>query len=236
MDKRPLTHRAALAALLLAAAACGNADAHEAGTRNDDPAGASDVTDSLQDQRESASAPESAPPRTLLTAGTSIRLRVDERVSTESHATGQRFRMTVQEPVQGPNGVVQVPAGAVAWGRVTEAHESTSADDPAVLAIALEGIEIGGASRPIAATATEVAVDAGSRDSSVETAGKIAVGAAAGAILGQVLGKDTESTLKGAGVGAVAGTIVALSTRDGHAVLPQGSTVTVRLDAPLRDA
>src|SRR5690606_41214705 len=71
------------------------------------------------------------------------------------------------------------------------------------------------------------------RTTAKESAAKVAVGAAAGALLGQVLGKSTESTLKGAAVGAAAGTAIAMGTADVDAVLPSGSRMVIRLDAPI---
>ena len=60
------------------------------------------------------------------------------------------------------------------------------------------------------------------------------IGAAAGALVGQVLGKDTEATLKGAAVGAAAGTVVAVASRNGDATLEEGSRITVRTEEPIR--
>ena len=48
-----------------------------------------------------------------------------------------------------------------------------------------------------------------------------------------MLGKDTKSTLKGAVIGAAAGTAIAMGTSDVDAVLPAGSTMRVKLDAPV---
>jgi hypothetical protein len=59
------------------------------------------------------------------------------------------------------------------------------------------------------------------------------IGAAAGALLGQIPGKDTESTLAGAGVGTVMGAVVALTSRAGNAPLPEGSQLRVRCDSPV---
>jgi hypothetical protein len=52
--------------------------------------------------------------------------------------------------------------------------------------------------------------------------------------VGQIIGRDTRSTLTGAGVGAALGTAVALSTRSGSATLPEGSLLGVRLNSPLQ--
>jgi hypothetical protein len=53
-------------------------------------------------------------------------------------------------------------------------------------------------------------------------------------VLGQVIGRDRESTLKGAAIGAAAGTAIAMGTADVDAVLPSGSRMVIRLDAPVQ--
>mgnify|MGYP006203960819 CR=1 FL=1 len=44
---------------------------------------------------------------------------------------------------------------------------------------------------------------------------------------------NIESTLKGAAIGAAAGTAIAMGTSDVDAVLPAGAEVVIRLDQPI---
>jgi outer membrane lipoprotein SlyB len=53
-------------------------------------------------------------------------------------------------------------------------------------------------------------------------------GAAAGAIVGRVIGRNRSTTV-GAVTGAAVGAAVALSARDGHATIPVGALLTIRL-------
>lgn len=163
-------------------------------------------------------------------SGTSMTFYVDQEISTDSHAAGDRFIATLQVPVHDADGEIALDTGSASQWVVTQA---TVEGGQALLAVELESIDTHGAWAPVRATVTELDLDTDNPDSGGETAAKIGVGAAAGALVGQILGKDTESTLKGAGVGAAVGTAVALATRGGSAKLPAGSALTVRLDEPL---
>lgn len=165
-------------------------------------------------------------------AGTVMEFRVQETVSTDSHAAGDVFVASVGSDVVDSDGTVLVPAGTRSRWMVSEAGEG-EADGETVLAFHLEAVELGGEWMPVTGTVTATELESSASDSKTETAAKVAVGAAAGAILGQVIGKDTESTLKGAGVGAAVGTVVALTTRGSKVTLPEGSTITVRVDEPI---
>jgi uncharacterized protein YcfJ len=83
------------------------------------------------------------------------------------------------------------------------------------------------------ATVIEANPERRNRTPAGEQVAKAAGGAAAGAIIGRVLGKDTRSTVKGAVIGAAAGTAIAMGTADVDAVLPVGSRMVIRLDAPV---
>lgn len=60
-------------------------------------------------------------------------------------------------------------------------------------------------------------------------------GATAGAVLGAVIsGVELESILRGAAIGAGAGTVISLGLGDVDATLPAGSDMTLRTTAPMR--
>lgn len=226
---------AALLGLLVPLWACGEANAGD--DTGDEPAEAAAVEEETAAEGAPATVREQQPASDAspLPAGTTLRFRLAERISTQTHEGGESFQATLIEDVRGADGRVVLPAGTSAWGTVSRADADGGPDGEAVLAVAIESVEVDGEPHPIHGRATEVDLETEARDSGAETAGKVAVGTAAGALLGQILGRDTEATLKGAGVGTVVGAVVALGTRDGHATLPEGSTVTVRLDAPLTD-
>jgi hypothetical protein len=180
--------------------------------------------------------PADPQPRTVtrtVPTGTTVAIRMNDELSTETSQAGDAFTATLREPIVDADGVVLVPAGATVRGRVTAVAKSDRVGQTAALKLAFEAISFGGESYPLQATVERADVQQKTRTSAGETAGKVAAGAAAGAILGQVLGKNTESTLKGAAIGAAAGTAIAMGTQDVDAVLPRGAEVVIRLDQPI---
>jgi len=181
---------------------------------------------------EPAPRPAAEPEPRAVPAGRTLDLTLVTRLTTEEAREGDAFWATVTEDVLGADGEVLVPLGSRVRGRVVESRESASADEPAVLGLALETITVNGAERPVRASVVEVDVAAQSRDSDGKTAVKVGIGAAAGAVLGKILGKDDKDALRGAAVGAIAGTAVAVATKDGHATIEEGARIVVRLDEP----
>lgn len=178
-----------------------------------------------------AAAPPAEPIRAL-PAGTTLSFVVIEQVSTSSHRSGDQVSLELAESVSGRGGL-ELPAGTRARGIVTTSRASDGPEDEAILAIRVEAIHLNGRTRALNGSVIEARTESSARDSGARSAAKVATGAAAGALVGQILGGDTRSTVGGAAAGTVAGLGVALSTRDGHAVLPEGSLVRVRLNDDL---
>ncbi|MDX1492825.1 MAG: glycine zipper family protein [Longimicrobiales bacterium] len=223
--------------LSVGAAACADAESSEAPEEGDMPAQEAEVSDDMTEDAPVADrsagdpAPSAKPAmRTLAPTGTTMSFFIDQEVSTNTHAVGDRFVATLDTPVRDASGNVVLPAGTPSQWVVTQ---SSVQDGEALLAVQIESVEWNDRWVPATATVTKADLDADNPDSGSETAAKIGVGAAAGALVGQILGKNTESTLKGAGVGAAVGTAVALATKGGSAKLPAGSILTVRLDKAL---
>jgi hypothetical protein len=168
----------------------------------------------------------------LVPAGTEITFHVTENLSTSVNHKGDMFEAVVAHDVAASDGRVLIPAGSLAQGEVIEASRGDG-DTPAVLAVRIRTIQLADEWLPLDATMVSADLKRDAGDTASETAGKIAIGAAAGALIGQVLGKSTESTLAGAGVGTIAGAVVALTSRAGDATLHEGSQLRVRLDAPV---
>jgi hypothetical protein len=166
----------------------------------------------------------------VVPAGASMNFSVNETVSTETHSQGATFTATLRTGIADLEGSPAIPEGTRSRWLVTQS--STSGRD-AALAVELEAVQIDGEWVPVVGEVIAADMDVDRGDSGSETAAKIGIGTAAGAILGQVLGGDTRSTLAGAGVGAAVGTTVALTTRDGNAVMPAGSSITIQLTEPL---
>ena len=181
-------------------------------------------------------APAPTAPRNMtstVSAGTTFAVSLNETLSTASNAAGDGFTATLTEPILDENGDVLVPSGATVRGRVTRVDKSDRVGETGVLNVAFESISYGGRSYPLEGSVVEANPERRTRQTTGQQAGKIAAGAAAGAIIGRVLGKDTKGTLKGAAIGAAAGTAIAMGTADVDVVLPAGSTMRVRVDAPI---
>lgn len=179
--------------------------------------------------------PQPQPRPTTLTVptGTQFAVRLEDELSTETNQPGDPFTAVLDDPIVAVDGTVLIPAGATVRGRVTAAEKSDRVGETAVIKVAFEAVSFGGRSYPLQASVVEANPERRTRTSTAQSAAKVAGAAAAGAILGQVLGKNTESTLKGAAVGAAAGTAIAMGTADVDAVLPVGSRMVIRLDAPV---
>ncbi|GMV04220.1 MAG: hypothetical protein AMXMBFR53_05010 [Gemmatimonadota bacterium] len=178
-----------------------------------------------------APAPAASPaPARAVAAGTALTLTLDRELGTERNRAGDAFaaRLTVDLLLE--DGEVLLPAGTVVRGTVAEATRSPNAETPAVLRLEVTGVEVAGETLPVAASVEEVQLKADAMDRNRETVGKVAAGTAAGAILGKVLGNNAK---RGAAVGAAAGAVVAYATRDGHASVPEGSLLVIRLVEPL---
>lgn len=169
----------------------------------------------------------------VVPTGTTFAVHLDEGLATDENEVGDPFSATLSDPIVDMNGQVLLPAGATVRGRVTGLEKSDRVGDSAVIRLAFESVSFEGRSYPLQATVVEANPERRTRTSTAQSAGKVAAGAAAGAIVGQVLGKNTRSTVTGAVVGAAAGTAIALGTADVDAVLPAGSRMVIRLDAPV---
>ncbi len=185
--------------------------------------GAGDTTPAAEQQAESSP---------LVPAGTELTFRLTQTLSTADVHAGDTFDAVVAEDVYGNDGQVIVPAGAPARGEVLQSKQGKG-DNPAILALQMETMQVKDEWLPIDATMISADVQGEAGDTGSETAGKIAIGTAAGALIGQILGKDTESTIAGAGIGTAVGAVVALTSRAGNATIEQGSRLHVRLNAPV---
>lgn len=180
--------------------------------------------------RPAPPAPPPPAPKRVIPAETSLVFQTNSTLSTKSNVVGELFDITLVEDVYGDDGKVVLVAGSMARGRVTASEKSASSDEPAVLRFALDHLLVDGIEIHVSAEIVETGIEGDTKDSRTETAAKIAGGAAVGALVGRLLGSDRGDAVKGAVVGSAAGTVLALTTRDGHAELPAGAGLTFRVD------
>lgn len=99
------------------------------------------------DAAESESLPvqvsaDPAPIEATLPAFTSLKLMLNEELSSQTHAVGDKFTVTVLEEVV-RNDTVVIPEGALGHGKVTFATAKGGFGKPGILAIKLTSLELG---------------------------------------------------------------------------------------------
>lgn len=165
--------------------------------------------------------------RLVVAAGTELRVRLDDSLSSASNKSGDGFTATLDGPLVS-NGVEVAPDGARVTGSVIAAQASGHLQTPPELAVTLTSIDANGK------TYNLVTTDYGLRGKSHKKRDTawIGGGAAGGALLGALLGKG-----KGAAIGAMAGagggTAAAYATGKKDIVLPAESVLRFALREPL---
>lgn len=182
------------------------------------------------ESRPSESPPAAEEPATVsLESGTELRLTLGREISTETAQVGDAFTASLERPVIRGDFVV-LPAGATVNGRVT-AVQKAGDGKPAAVKLHFETIEVREQLSQLQATLTEASPK--TRSKMTDKLKKIGGGAGAGAVLGAIIGGGAKEAVFGAAAGAAAGSAVALGTQEQTAYLPEGSPMTLRLDAPL---
>jgi hypothetical protein len=166
-------------------------------------------------------------------SGTSLALRSDARVCTNTYQVGQTFTATTTEAATGSNGAT-IPAGAKVQLEVTQLKRSENANDKIVMEFAVKSVSFGGRSYPVSGSVADASVERVRNQPQSKDVQKVAIGAAAGAVLGQIFGKSTKATVIGGAAGAAAGAGVAAGTANYEGCVPDGGNITVTLNAPVQ--
>jgi hypothetical protein len=168
-----------------------------------------------------------------IASGTSLSLRSNERVCTNTHHVGSTFSATLANSVTGSNGAT-IPAGATVSLEVTSLKRSENATDKIVMEFAVKSLSYGGRSYPVVASVSDAQVDRVRNQPKDKDVQKVVGGAVIGAIAGQILGKSTKSTIIGAAAGAAGGAGVAAGTANYEGCVPDGGNIVVTLNSPLQ--
>ena len=178
-----------------------------------------------------AAAPAPAPlpvvREVTLPKGTTLRLKLDSAVGSDTSNVEDAVRATIRQAVVS-DGQTVLPAGTAVTGVVTAVERAGRVKGRARVAYRFNALRYDDESYRIqtAPLAHEAEATKG------EDATKIAAGAGAGAIVGALLGGGGGAA-KGAAIGGAAGTGVVLATRGKEVRLGPGANVTTRLEAPL---
>jgi hypothetical protein len=163
--------------------------------------------------------------RGLIPVGQELDLRLQDRLSSETATTEQRFEATTAVDVMQEDRVL-IPAGSTVRGVVRSVDKAGNIDRTGRLTLAFDQITVRGRSHPIRAMATQVFESRGIRDE----AKTVGTGGAVGAIIGGILGG-----LKGAVIGAAVGAGGVIAATEGKDVtLEPGTIIRVRLDERLQ--
>jgi hypothetical protein len=169
----------------------------------------------------------------VIPTGTSLSLRSNARVCTNTYTKGQTFTATVANAVTGTAGAA-IPAGATVSLEVTNLKRSENATDKIVMEFAVKSVSFNGRTYPVSATVADAQIDRVRNQPKNKDVQKVVGGAIVGAIAGQILGKSTKSTIIGAGAGAAAGAGVAVGTANYEGCVPDGGNISVTLNGPVQ--
>jgi len=148
--------------------------------------------------RQSGQLPPDAVSGIQIPSGTSITVRLIDRVYSEQTRLGQTFRASVDEPVQ-VNGQTVIARGSDATVKLVEDKDSGKFEGRTVLTLALMQVMVNG--RLVDATTSDVTKESSSRGA--RTAKVVGGTTALGAIIGALAGGG-----KGAAIGAASGAAV----------------------------
>ncbi len=168
-----------------------------------------------------------------IASGTSLSLRSNARVCTNTYKVGQSFNATVANSVSGSNGAT-IPAGATVSLEITQLSRSENATDKITMEFAVRSVSFGGRTYPVSADVASADIDRVRNQPKDKDVQKVVGGAVLGAIAGQVLGKNTKSTVIGAAAGAAAGAGVAAGTANYEGCVADGGSIVVNLTSPLQ--
>jgi len=168
-----------------------------------------------------------------IASGTSLSLRSNARVCTNTYKVGQTFTASLASSVSGSNGAT-IPAGANVTLEVTQLKRSENVNDKIVMEFAVKSVSFGGRSYAVNGSVASADVERVRNQPQSKDVQKVATGAVIGAIAGQILGKNTKSTVVGAAAGAAAGAGAAAATANYEGCVPDGGSIVVNHSAPLQ--
>jgi len=177
-----------------------------------------------------ASAP--APSPRSLAAGTTLTASTNAEIRSHKNKVGDTVTATIATDVKDNAGRVVIPAGSEVVLKVTAIKESENkSDKTGTLTLQPTAVVISGQSHPVTATIEGVTTELQGRGTNAGDIVKPAAGAAVGAVVGRVLGGSSKGAIIGGVLGGAVGAQRAVETKDRDVVLPQGTTVTLSLDA-----
>jgi hypothetical protein len=161
-------------------------------------------------------------------AGTSITVRLLDRLDSGSNHPGDSFRATLDAPLVDDSGATVVPAGYEVTGKIVDAKGAGRFAGKSEMALELTQLSVNG--KQYALQTNQYTRTGKSRGKS--TVEKVGGGAALGAILGGLFGGAKGAAI-GATVGAGAGTGVSAAGKGEEIVLRPETALNFQLQSPL---
>jgi hypothetical protein len=159
--------------------------------------------------------------RRMLPAGSEINVKTNETLNGAKNHVGDKFSVTVREPLVAANGQTVVPEGTMIYGHITGLRPAEKSGDDALIQLAFDRIVLDGRSRDFAAKVLEIKGPPGSESTGA-------------AFVGMVTGGDLTGTAAHDGtVSEAAGTVIAMG-KDREPELPQGTRMTIRPNQSIR--
>ena len=194
------------------------------------PAAATTAKGSAGKSSAAAGTPAATPAaaeRTVIPAGQTIVIRLNQAVGSKISKPGDTFTGSVAQPIE-MNGKVLIPSGAQATGTVADAAPLGRFKGGARLRITLDSINAGGNTYRVQSTAVTRTEKGKGKRTGVMVGG----GAGLGALIGGLAGGGKGAAI-GAVAGAGAGTAGSAFTGNKDIVLPAESAVSFRLTQPI---
>jgi hypothetical protein len=189
---------------------------------------------SIEPERTPVAAREPDPPpapefiELVIPSDAVLGLQIERTVTTELARVEDRVDARVTRDVRVGDRVA-IPAGSLVEGSVMEVERGGKVRDRAKLGIRFHTVVLADGTRLNIKTDSVVREGA---SPAKESAAKIGGAAAGGAILGAILGGGKGAVIGGS-IGAAGGTAATMAGNRQPAVLPAGSTVSVRVQQPV---
>jgi hypothetical protein len=163
-----------------------------------------------------------------LPAGSTLKVRTTNTLSTKASQAGETFTASLEEPIVDGTWVV-ANKGATVYGKIVDADAGGRVKGTASLAVRLTELQTADGQR-IAINSDTYGVQA--KSTKKKDAVKVGIASGVGAAIGAIAGGG-DGAAKGAGVGAGAGAGAVLATRGDPAVIPSESVLTFSLNEPI---
>ena len=177
---------------------------------------------------QAAAATPAAPPEVSIPAGTSLAVRVDQRISVKTSHAGETFTGEIVEPIAASDGGTLVPKGSRVKGVIDASHKRGHFKGASILELRLTSLTLNGNEYPLRTRdLTERKKGKGKR-----SAAMIGGGAGLGMLLGGLAGGG-RGVLIGGLAGGGAGTAAAGMTGNRDLDIPAESIVHFKLAGDL---